>query len=117
MDSELKRELIIENYNNPVNKGLTNDSSYLKEEKNNSSCIDHFTLEIKLEDIDVMIKTLKHELTHVWLEEFGHNQHETKSYNNYHRNLQQIKHRVRLNLRSQYSYCLYNKRLCFVYRT
>ncbi len=37
---------------------------------------------LKLEDIDVMIKTLKHELTHVWLEEFGHNQHETKSYNN-----------------------------------
>ena len=50
MDSELKRELIIENYNNPVNKGLTNDPSYLSEEKNNSSCIDHFTIELKLED-------------------------------------------------------------------
>lgn len=37
---------------------------------------------LKLEDIDIMIKTLKHELTHVWLEEYGHNQHESKGYNN-----------------------------------
>ena len=50
MDSELKRELILENFNNPTNKGLLNDSSYKKEEKNNSSCIDHFTIELKLED-------------------------------------------------------------------
>lgn len=50
MDSELKRELILENFNNPVNKGLLNDSTYLKEDKNNSSCIDHFTIELKLED-------------------------------------------------------------------
>ena len=50
MDSDLKRELILENFNNPVNKGLTNDPTYLKEDKNNSSCIDHFTIELKLED-------------------------------------------------------------------
>ena len=50
MDSELKRELILENFNNPVNKGLLNDPSYIKEDKNNSSCIDHFTIELKLED-------------------------------------------------------------------
>ena len=50
MDSELKRELIIENFNNPVNKGLLNDDSYIKEDKNNSSCIDHFTIELKIED-------------------------------------------------------------------
>ncbi len=50
MDSELKRELIIENYNNPVNKGLTNDSIYIKGENNNSSCIDHFTIELKLDN-------------------------------------------------------------------
>ena len=48
MDSELKRSLILENFSNPVNKGLTNDPSYLKEDKNNSSCIDHFTIELKL---------------------------------------------------------------------
>lgn len=50
MDSNIKRELIIENFNNPVNKGLLNDSSYIKNEKNNSSCIDHFIIELKLED-------------------------------------------------------------------
>lgn len=50
MDNDLKRELIIENFNNPVNKGLTNDPSYIKEDKNNSSCIDHFTIELKIED-------------------------------------------------------------------
>lgn len=50
MDSELKRELILENFNNPTNKGLKNDSSYLKEEKNNSSCIDHFTIELKVDN-------------------------------------------------------------------
>ena len=50
MDSELKRELILENFNNPVNKGLLNDPSYIKEDKNNSSCIDHFTIELKLDN-------------------------------------------------------------------
>ena len=28
MNEDLKRELIIENYNNPVNKGLTNNKDY-----------------------------------------------------------------------------------------
>ena len=49
MNSDIKRELILENFNNPVNKGLTNDSSYMKEEKSNSSCIDHFAIELKLD--------------------------------------------------------------------
>lgn len=47
MNEELKRELIIENYNNPVNKGLTNDKDYITISKSNPSCIDHFTIEIK----------------------------------------------------------------------
>ena len=50
MDNELKRELILDNFNNPVNKGLVNDCKYIKGEKNNSSCIDHFTIEMLLED-------------------------------------------------------------------
>jgi nitrogen fixation NifU-like protein len=48
MNEELKRELIIENYNNPVNKGLTNDKDYITISKSNPSCIDHFTIELKL---------------------------------------------------------------------
>ena len=48
MNEELKRELIIENYNNPVNKGLTNGKDYITISKSNPSCIDHFTIELKL---------------------------------------------------------------------
>lgn len=36
---------------------------------------------LKKLDRDFMIKTLKHELTHVWLYEYGHNQDE-KEFNN-----------------------------------
>ena len=50
MDNEIKRELILEHFNNPVNKGLVDDPSYIKESKSNASCIDHFTIELKLED-------------------------------------------------------------------
>ncbi len=48
MNEELKRELILDNYNNPVNKGLTKDKEYITIEKSNPSCIDHFTIELKL---------------------------------------------------------------------
>ena len=34
MDSNLKRELILENFENPVNKGLKNDPTYIKEKMN-----------------------------------------------------------------------------------
>ncbi len=50
MDSNFKRALIIENYEKPLNKGLLNDSTYLRENKNNSSCIDNFDIELKMED-------------------------------------------------------------------
>ena len=50
MNEDFKRELIIENYNNPVNKGLTNSEEYISIEKSNPSCIDHFKIEIKLKD-------------------------------------------------------------------
>ena len=48
MNPEIKRELILDNYNNPTNKGLLNDDNYLKIDKNNESCIDHFKIELKL---------------------------------------------------------------------
>ncbi len=50
MDSNFKRALILENYEKPLNKGLLNDSTYLKENKNNSSCIDNFDIELKIEN-------------------------------------------------------------------
>lgn len=50
MDSNLKRSIILEHYQNPKNRGLTNDSSYEKVNMNNESCIDEVNVEVKLED-------------------------------------------------------------------
>ena len=50
MDNNIKRTIILDNYENPYNKGLTNDSSYVKVNANNESCIDNFDLEIKIKD-------------------------------------------------------------------
>ena len=50
MDSNIKRTIILDNYENPYNRGLTNDSSFDKVNANNESCIDNLDLEIKIED-------------------------------------------------------------------
>ena len=50
MDNNIKRELILDNFNYPNNKGLTNDPTYIKKSDKNPSCIDHFDIELKLED-------------------------------------------------------------------
>lgn len=50
MDQNLKRELILDNFKNPNNKGLVEDKSYIQEKKASSSCIDNFTIQLKLED-------------------------------------------------------------------
>ena len=47
-DKELRREIILDNYQNPVNKGLVNDASYIKENSNNESCIDNIDIEMKV---------------------------------------------------------------------
>lgn len=50
MDEDLKRDIIIDNYQNPVNRGLKDDSSYIKENTNNESCIDNLDIMVKVED-------------------------------------------------------------------
>jgi len=50
MDQNLKREIILDNYQNPKNRGLKNDDSYLKSDMDNESCIDHVIIEAKIED-------------------------------------------------------------------
>lgn len=50
MDQNLKREIILENYQNPKNRGLIKDNSYLKTNMNSESCIDEIELMIKIED-------------------------------------------------------------------
>lgn len=50
MDNNIKRTIILDNYENPYNRGLTNDSSFDKVNANNESCIDNLDLEIKVEN-------------------------------------------------------------------
>ena len=50
MESELKRTIILEHYQNPKNRGLQNKNGYLKVNTNSKSCIDQIDLEILVED-------------------------------------------------------------------
>lgn len=50
MDSNLKREIILEHYEHPKNKGLIDDSSFLHSDVNNESCIDEVHVMVKIED-------------------------------------------------------------------
>ncbi len=49
MDSNLKRSIMLEHYQNPKNKGLIEDETYLKINMNNESCIDEINLMVKLD--------------------------------------------------------------------
>ncbi len=50
MNQELKRTIILENYQNPTNRGLFDDDSYIKVNMNNESCIDEINLMVKIEN-------------------------------------------------------------------
>jgi len=50
MDQNMKRSIILEHYQNPKNKGLIEDDTYIKINMNNDSCIDEVNLMVKLED-------------------------------------------------------------------
>ena len=50
MDTELKREIIYDNYKEPINKGLIDDNSYLKSNTKSESCIDNLDFMMKIED-------------------------------------------------------------------
>ena len=49
MDVNLKRSIILDNYQNPQNKGLPNDNSYKKVNSRNESCVDNITVAAKVE--------------------------------------------------------------------
>ena len=49
MDQNLKRSIMLEHYQNPKNKGLIKDETYLKINMNNESCIDEINLMVKLD--------------------------------------------------------------------
>ena len=54
MDSNLKREIILDNYQDPMNRGLIEDNTYIKVNTNSESCIDNLDFMMKIEDDKVV---------------------------------------------------------------
>ena len=50
MNENIKRTIILENYQNPKNRGLIEDNSYEIINTNSESCIDQIDLQIKVEN-------------------------------------------------------------------
>ena len=50
MTQEEKRNIILENYQNPKNKGMVNDNTYFTSNTSNESCIDEINLMAKIEN-------------------------------------------------------------------
>lgn len=57
MDENLKREVILENYQNPINKEKVDDDRYIKVNTNNESCIDNLDIYVLIDD--EIIKDIK----------------------------------------------------------
>lgn len=49
MDDNLRREIILDNYQDPFHKGLIDDDSYCKVNTNSESCIDNLDFIMKLD--------------------------------------------------------------------
>ncbi len=54
MDSNLRREIIIDNYQNPVNRKKIDDDSFVVASTISDSCIDNITLYVKFKDDVIM---------------------------------------------------------------
>lgn len=50
MDQKMKREIILQHYQNPKNKGLIDEEGYISINMNNESCIDEVNLMVKIEN-------------------------------------------------------------------
>ncbi len=50
MDSNLRREIILDNFQEPMNRGLIEDDSYVKVNTNSESCIDNLDFMMKIEE-------------------------------------------------------------------
>lgn len=50
MDDNLRREIILDNYKEPYNKGLIDDESYQKVNTNSESCIDNLDFMMKIDN-------------------------------------------------------------------
>ena len=54
MDSNLKREIILDNYQDPMNRGLIEDDTYIKVNTNSESCIDNLDFMMKIDNNKVV---------------------------------------------------------------
>ena len=54
MDSNLRREIIIDNYQNPTNRKIIDDKSFIVARTISDSCIDNITLFVKFLDDKIM---------------------------------------------------------------
>lgn len=59
MDNDLKRSIILDNYNNARNRGVPSEDGYIKINSNNQSCIDNIDIYVKLNGN--MIEDIKYE--------------------------------------------------------
>ena len=50
MDSKMKREMILDNYQNASNRGIPNDKNYEIVNSRNESCVDNITVAAKIKD-------------------------------------------------------------------
>ena len=50
MDSNLRRAIMVDNYQNPINKQEIKDNNFIKVNTRSDSCIDDLTLFVKIED-------------------------------------------------------------------
>jgi nitrogen fixation NifU-like protein len=49
VETNLRREIILQHYEHPKNRGLISDDTYIKVNTNNESCIDEIDLMVKVE--------------------------------------------------------------------
>ena len=54
MDNDLRREIILDNYQDPMNRGLIEDDSYVKVNTNSESCIDNLDFMMKLDGDEII---------------------------------------------------------------
>lgn len=50
MDKDIKRSIILDNYQNPYHKDITDTEGYIKINTNNESCIDNLDIYVKIEN-------------------------------------------------------------------
>lgn len=59
MDSNMKRSIILDNYQNALNRGIPDNDRYIKINSNNQSCIDNIDIYVKLKGD--LIEDIKYE--------------------------------------------------------